>query len=453
MNEALSLFELTGRIKNAIGTQLSGAYWVRAEISEGRQNTNGHYYCRFIEKNRQGTDIASAAGIIWAGTFLMLRSRFERTTGQRFGAGIKVLVKVRINFHERYGLSLIVEDIDPSYTLGDMVRRRREIIARLTTDGVVEMNKRRILPRPLLRIAVITSETAAGYGDFCNHIQREGAAFNFNIKLFPAIMQGDRVESSIVEALNVIASESESWDAVAIIRGGGAVSDLNGFDTYPLAANVAQFPLPVITGIGHDRDETVLDLVAKVRCKTPTAVADFLIGQAGKELALLDEYADKLKTCTYNNLSEQRQRLGAIVSRMPLAFSRAVENERTRLRLITVNLPNAARRVCNEERTHCERLAMRLQMHLQSFIGSRRMQLEHQSERLRTAVSSLLSHNHQRLTSAERSIRMAGPERVFRLGFSLTTKNGKAITDASQLTRGDEIVTRFAQGEVKSRVE
>lgn len=187
MNAAVSLYELTCRIRNAISTQLPGSYWVRAEISEGRQNANGHFYCRFIEKNAAGTDIASAAGIIWAGTYVTLRARFERETGQRFGAGIKVLVRVRINFHERYGLSLLVEDIDPSYTLGDMVRRRKEIIDKLTAEGVVNLNKQLVLPRLLLRIAVITSETAAGFGDFCNHLAHGGHMFNIKIKLFPAI--------------------------------------------------------------------------------------------------------------------------------------------------------------------------------------------------------------------------------------------------------------------------
>ena len=258
MNAAVSLYELTCRIRNAISTQLPGSYWVRAEISEGRQNANGHFYCRFIEKNAAGTDIASAAGIIWAGTYVTLRARFERETGQRFGAGIKVLVRVRINFHERYGLSLLVEDIDPSYTLGDMVRRRKEIIDKLTAEGVVNLNKQLVLPRLLLRIAVITSETAAGFGDFCNHLAHGGHMFNIKIKLFPAIMQGDKVEQSVINALNAVLAESKDWDAVVIIRGGGAVSDLNGFDTYLLAANVAQFPLPVITNRSRPRCQRAL---------------------------------------------------------------------------------------------------------------------------------------------------------------------------------------------------
>lgn len=453
MNAAVSLYELTCRIRNAISTQLPGSYWVRAEISEGRQNANGHFYCRFIEKNAAGTDIASAAGIIWAGTYVSLRARFERETGQRFGAGIKVLVRVRINFHERYGLSLLVEDIDTSYTLGDMVRRRKEIIDKLTAEGVVNLNKQLVLPRLLLRIAVITSETAAGFGDFCNHLAHGGHMFNIKIKLFPAIMQGDKVEQSVINALNAVLAESKEWDAVVIIRGGGAVSDLNGFDTYLLAANVAQFPLPVITGIGHDRDETVLDLVANVRCKTPTAVADFLIERLSKELELLENCAATLKVCAQNKLNAQLQRMDSFVALIPLVFSRVIDKEKARYRILSERLPNAIQNVCRGERSRCERLVMRMEMNTKSMIANMQNRLLHVSERLQFVVPAVLSRQKQRLESCERGIRLAQPERVLKLGFSLTLKDGKAVTDASQLSSGDRIVTRLSNGEVTSRVE
>lgn len=453
MNAAVSLYELTCRIRNAISTQLPGSYWVRAEISEGRQNANGHFYCRFIEKNAAGTDIASAAGIIWAGTYVPLRARFERETGQRFGAGIKVLVRVRINFHERYGLSLLVEDIDPSYTLGDMVRRRKEIIDKLTAEGVVNLNKQLVLPRLLLRIAVITSETAAGFGDFCNHLAHGGHMFNIKIKLFPAIMQGDKVEQSVINALNAVLAESKDWDAVVIIRGGGAVSDLNGFDTYLLAANVAQFPLPVITGIGHDRDETVLDLVANVRCKTPTAVADFLIERLSKELELLENCAATLKVCAQNKLNAQLQRMDSFVALIPLVFSRVIDKEKARYRILSERLPNAIQNVCRGECSRCERLVMRMEMNTKSMIANMRNRLLHEAERLQFVVPAVLSRQKQRLESCERGIRLAQPERVLKLGFSLTLKDGKAVTDASQLSSGDRIVTRLSNGEVTSRVE
>lgn len=453
MNAAVSLYELTCRIRNAISTQLPGSYWVRAEISEGRQNANGHFYCRFIEKNAAGTDIASAAGIIWAGTYVTLRARFERETGQRFGAGIKVLVRVRINFHERYGLSLLVEDIDPSYTLGDMVRRRKEIIDKLTAEGVVNLNKQLVLPRLLLRIAVITSETAAGFGDFCNHLAHGGHMFNIKIKLFPAIMQGDKVEQSVINALNAVLAESKDWDAVVIIRGGGAVSDLNGFDTYLLAANVAQFPLPVITGIGHDRDETVLDLVANVRCKTPTAVADFLIERLSKELELLENSAATLKVCAQNKLNAQLQRMDSFVALIPLVFSRVIDKEKARYRILSERLPNAIQNVCRGERSRCERLVMRMEMNTKSMIANMQNRLLHVSERLQFVVPAVLSRQKQRLESCERGIRLAQPERVLKLGFSLTLKDGKAVTDASQLSPDDRIVTRLSNGEVTSRVE
>ena len=323
MSNAVSLYELTASIRLAIARALPQTYWVRAEISEGRRNINGHFYCKFIEKNAAGQDIASANGIIWAGTYNIIKARFERETGQALAAGIKVLVNVKVNFHERYGLSLVVNDIDPSYTLGDMVRRRKEILAQLAKDGVANMNKEIVLPRPLMRIAIITSETAAGYGDFMNHIKSNGYGFRFNIKLFPAIMQGDKVETSVITALNCIAAEAANWDAVAIIRGGGAVSDLNGFESYALASNIAQFVLPVITGIGHERDETVIDLVANTRCKTPTAVADFLVSCAMGETEMLSALSVRLQRAATQIVANQNKRFAYTASRIAPAFSNA----------------------------------------------------------------------------------------------------------------------------------
>lgn len=450
----ISLYELMCGIRNALHSKLPDSFWVRAEISEGRQNANnGHFYCRFIEKNKEGVTVASADGIIWAGTFLSLRFRFERETGREFGAGIKVLVRVRVKFHERYGLSLVVEEIDPSYTLGDMVRRRKEIMSQLTAEGVADLNKRLPLPRLLLRIAVITSETAAGYGDFCNHLAYGGAAFNFTTRLFPAIMQGDGTESSVINALNEISAESWHWDAVVIIRGGGAVSDLNGFDTYLLAANVAQFPLPVITGIGHDRDETVLDLVANTSCKTPTAAAGFLIERAAGEKDVIDKCADRLRNCAQNRLAAQKQRINSVMTLLPAVFLRTVDGGKARFRILSERLPNAVRNMCRDEHSRCERIAIRIEMNARNMAAGLQERMARLSERLRLAVPAMISRQRQRMESCERGIRLAQPERVLKLGFSLTLKNGRAVTDTAMLMPGDEITTRLSHGEVVSRVE
>ena len=279
--EALSLLELNTRIRGALSRAFPETCWVRAEMSDVRVNTSsGHCYLEFVEKNAQtGQLVAKVRGSIWAKTFRMLKPYFEMETGQMFASGLKVLVKVSVEFHELYGLSLTVLDIDPAYTLGDMVRKRMEIIRQLQEEGVFTLNKE--LPFPLLprRIAIITSPTAAGYEDFMNQLTRNKGGYPFYTKLFPALMQGERTEASVIAALDRIYQHQDLFDVVVIIRGGGATSDLNSFDSYLLAANCAQFPLPIITGIGHERDDTVVDLVAHTRMKTPTAVAEFLISR------------------------------------------------------------------------------------------------------------------------------------------------------------------------------
>ncbi len=450
---AISLYELAANIRLAITRALPYTYWVRAEISEGRQNVNGHYYCKFIEKNAAGQDIASANGIIWAGTYLALKARFERETGQTLAAGIKVLVNVKVNFHERYGLSLVVNDIDPSYTLGDMVRRRKEILAQLAKDGVAGMNKEIALPRPLMRIAVVTSETAAGYGDFCNHIKTNGAAFRFNIRLFPAIMQGDKVEASVIAALNRISAEADNWDAVAIIRGGGAVSDLNGFESYALASNIAQFVLPVITGIGHERDETVIDLVANTRCKTPTAVADFIVSRAQKELEAQDALSLRLQRAATQIVAAQNRRLASTAAHITPAFSNLCKVTRLCFDRLLLRIPRAVKDVCAREETRRQKLAVKMEMLATGATRQQSAEILRRTDRIRIAVAMMLQSQKTRISTAEKNIRLAGPERVFKLGFSLTTVGGKAIVDASRLKPGDVITTRFAKGKAVSRVE
>lgn len=267
--EALTLYELNGLVRGTLERTLQAEYWLQAELSEVREAYNGHCYLEFVQKSVNGRDlVAKARGVIWAGMYRLLKPMFERETGRTLSPGLKVLVKVGVTFHELYGYSLTVTDIDPAYTLGDMARLRREILARLEADGILNDNKELSLPLSANRIAVISSATAAGYGDFCNQLLRNDYRLRFTVRLFPAVMQGEHVESSVLAALDAVMARQDDWDAVVIIRGGGATSDLSGFDTYLLAAACAQFPLPVITGIGHERDDTVIDLVAHTRVKT-----------------------------------------------------------------------------------------------------------------------------------------------------------------------------------------
>ena len=291
---ALSLFELNSMVHAVLQHTLPDTYWLAAEVGEMRVASNGHCYLEFVQKDEVGgTLLAKARGHIWRQGYVNISAKFRRATGQDLRAGLKVLAEVEVSFHELYGYSLHVVDIDPTYTLGDLAAQRQAIIRQLEADGVINLNKEIPLPRLIRRVAVISSATAAGYGDFCRQLEQSG--YGFELQLFPAVMQGDGVEQSVIAALDRIAAEPGRWDVAVIIRGGGSSLDLHGFDTYLLAANVAQFPLPVLSGIGHERDDTLVDLVAHTRLKTPTAVAAFLVQHREDEAARLYQFAQRLQ--------------------------------------------------------------------------------------------------------------------------------------------------------------
>ena len=298
--DSLSLLELNSLVRRSLEQCLPDEYWIQTELSDVRSNTTGHCYLEFVQKDpRSNNLVAKARGMIWNNIYRLLKPYFEESTGQLFTSGIKVLVKVTVQFHELYGYSLTVLDIDPAYTLGDMARRRREILLQLEEEGVLTLNKELEMPVLPQRVAVISSATAAGYGDFCHQLQHNPGGFYFYTELFPALMQGNQVEESVLAALDRINARINEFDVVVIIRGGGATSDLSGFDTYLLAAACAQFPLPIITGIGHERDDTVLDSVAHTRVKTPTAAAELLIHQVTEVAEHLEELSVRLQQGAY----------------------------------------------------------------------------------------------------------------------------------------------------------
>ena len=335
----LSLVDLNLLVRKSIRSCLPDTYWVYAEISDVKVNYSGHCYLEFIQKSlKSDALIAKARGIIWNKTYDRLKASFEKSTGMSFTAGINVLVNVSVDFHELYGYSLTVLDIDPTYTLGDIARRRKEIINRLEQEGVLTLNKELILPELAQRIAVISSATAAGFGDFCNQLEHNTFGFRFFYRLFPAVMQGDKVESSIIEALNRINDERDEWDVVVIIRGGGATSDLSGFDTYELAANCAQFPLPIITGIGHERDDTVIDFVAHTRVKTPTATAEFLINHLHETAVRLEEFVLFFQKNVPMILAKEEEKLKQWQIRLPSKVQMCLQTETFRLERIVERL-------------------------------------------------------------------------------------------------------------------
>ena len=325
-------------VREAIEMQMPDEYWVEAELAECRER-GGHCYLELIEKEvTTNTPVAKASAKCWRQTWQMIQPYFERTTGQALRTGMKVLLKVYAQFHEAYGFSWIVTDIDPTYTLGDMARKRQEIIRQLKEEGVFDLQRELCIPRFAKRIAVISAAGAAGYGDFCRQLEDNEYGFKFEVTLFPAVMQGEQVESSVVAALNKIYPSISDFDVVVIIRGGGATSDLSGFDTLALAENVAQFPIPIITGIGHDRDESILDMVANTQVKTPTAAAALLIDNLRQVLERINEVQQRITMAINQRLANQKTRLSNLQTLIPVLSQRILSDARHRLELIELKL-------------------------------------------------------------------------------------------------------------------
>lgn len=449
--KTLSLFELNSMVNAMLRHTMPGVFWLAAEISELRVASNGHCYLEFVQKDEtSGSLVAKARGNIWRGNYIALSSHFERQTGQKLTAGIKVLVAVTVTFHELYGYSLNVTDIDPAYTLGDLARRRREIIRQLEEDGVTELNKELPLPRLIHNVAVISSATAAGYGDFCKQLRQSG--FSFQKKLFPATMQGKKVEETVIAALDKIAGETGKWDVVVIIRGGGATADLGGFDSYLLAANVAQFPLPVLTGIGHERDDTILDFVAHKKLKTPTAVAAFLIDSRVRESVLLDKLISRLSQAAGQQLQGWQCGLDALARRLGFSVKHSIATRRHVFDTIAQHYNLAATRYTSRQRERLLRTEAGINLLSRTFLQNQRNRLENLPLRLRHIVQAFFAHERLRLSEMARNMRLADPGRILALGFSITMKNGEPVTDATCLSRGDTLTTRFAKGETVSKV-
>ena len=392
--EHFSLRQLNLMVRDAIEIQLPDEYWVEAELSECRER-GGHCYMELIEKDEQtNTPIARASAKCWRQTWQMVQPHFEHVTGQPLHAGLKVLLRVYAQFHETFGFSWIVTDIDPTYTIGDMARRRQEIIRQLKEEGVFDLQRELHIPMFAQHIAVISAAGAAGYGDFVHQLEDNDYGFKFDVQLFPAIMQGEQVEQSIIAALNkiyeanaLVGSPTDRFDCVVIIRGGGATADLSGFDTLALAENVAQFPLPIITGIGHDRDESILDMVSNTRVKTPTAAAALLIDNLLQVLTRIDSAQQRLTTAISQRFANQKERLSSMQTIIPVLAQRILSNAKHRLEL--------------------------LELQLQGY----------------------------------------DPQLLLRRGYSITLHDGRAVRDPKQLKAGDEIETRVEHGSIISTVK
>lgn len=339
MEEKLTLLDLQEMIKRGIEGAIPGTVWVAAEIGEFNEHYSGHCYLDLIDYKEGGRGVAAKArGVIWSNVYRMLKPYFETTAGVKLGKGLNVLLKVQVSFSPVYGLSLNILDIDPSFTVGELELRRQKTIERLRGDGCMEMNPSLQLPALPRRIAVVSAETAAGYRDFMKQLHQNENGFKFRTELFAAQMQGDDAPASIISALERVAERSDEFDVAIIIRGGGAAMDLVCFDDYNLALNIAQFPLPVITGIGHDHDFHIADMVAHTWLKTPTAVADFFVGI----------------------FVEQEQYIMYLFQRISLTLSQKISTERQKLALLHNSMVQGAANLVSERRRMLDMLQLRI---------------------------------------------------------------------------------------------
>lgn len=405
---SISLSELTGQIQAVIRQNFSNTIWVRAEISELREN-GGHCYLELIEKESDSDHIiAKVRANIWSGTYRMLKPYFESSTGESFRAGMTVLVSVVVEFNGLYGFSLNIRDIDPVFTIGELAARRMEIIRQLEAEGIADMNKELSFPVLPQRLAIISSETAAGYGDFCDQLNANSRNYAFYPKLFPAIMQGMQAELSIIQALEKIYDHIDLFDVVVIIRGGGATTDLSCFDSYNLALNCAQFPLPIIAGIGHQRDVSILDMVAHTSVKTPTAAAEFLISNLVEAEDMINEFAHQLSNFA----------------------SKATKNEERILEMTRLRIKQAARTGFLKETNVLSTYLFKIKNYAQN-------RMVHESSRLNLIQTKIETHSPKFLTER---------------GYTITTMNGKRLTSTQEIKTGDKITTHLPDGNFNSKI-
>ena len=433
-NETLTLFELNNLVHEVIEASFDDSYWVVGELSDvSTPAFGGHFYGELVQKDEESDRIVARARITcWARNYNILRLRFQKECGEMLRKGLQVKLLVKVNFHEQYGFSLNVLDIDSTFTLGDLAKRRREILMQLEKDGILHDNQSLPLPRLLRRIAVVSSATAAGYGDFCNQLEQNDYGFHFDVKLFPAVMQGEQVSASIISALEeVLASPDHYFDLVVIIRGGGASSDLSDFDSYELAACIALYPLPVLTGIGHERDETVLDYVAHTRVKTPTAAAAFIIDHQAAEATLLDELYQRITRSAQERIRHEKQRLERQQAVLPLLFTNLIQGRQNRLAILLQRITSVAAQ-------RLEREPARLQLMHHRLLTSSGQRIEREQHRLQLMK--------QRLDSLD-------PRLLLKRGYSITTCGGKLVRGIDTLVKGDVLTTYTEHGTINSIVD
>lgn len=451
--QGISLHQLNKQIK----LQLQGAFpnqmWIIAEISELRENRTGHCYLELIEKDESSDQIiAKARATIWAYTYRMIKPFFQTTTGQDLKPGIKVLIKVSVEYQELYGLSLNIKDIDPSYTLGDIARRRNEILKKLDNEGVLDMNKELEMPVLPKTIAIISSPTAAGYEDFTHQLETNSQEFAFHCKLFPAIMQGAQAEASIIDALDRIYQYEDIFDIVVIIRGGGSHSDLNCFDSYWLAYHITQFPIPVIAGIGHERDQTIVDIVSHTRVKTPTAAAEYIIDCFSQFKNYTHDLEEKFFTGVDDIIYSAKENLSNLSRQFSPWVQGVIQSHKSSLSLLEQQLITQSHKYISGQTNILNQIRSTLNYTLSNRIAREQTNLERIELQHKNACRALINNNYHKLQLFSQTIKYVNPQNILKKGYSLTLMNGKIVKDISQLDINNIIETQLANGKVLSKV-
>ena len=448
-----TLSELQHEIKESISEQFPFAVWIVAEINTLTRHKSGHCYMELVQKSKTSNSIiAQARATVWANKFSFISAYFESETDSVLAAGMNVMLQVTITYHEVYGLSLNVIGINPTYTIGDMERAKKEIIARLINEGIFDMNKTQSFPAVVQNIAVISSSTAAGYGDFVNHLETNTYGYHINITLFEAAMQGEQTETSILDALNRIGEEYENYDAVAIIRGGGSKNDLSWFDNYNIAYMVTQFPLPVISGIGHERDESIVDMVAHTRMKTPTAVANFIIDYNAQFEEQVDSTSSEIfdiakdflmsSEMYINNMTMSIMKIRTLLSKHTERCDRIMSEIRTGLNVHMKEEEMKLNMIGNKLETSPKRLISEHESHLNGI-----------KELISRTTKHRIEKANEKLGFLEHRLTLNDPRTILKRGYSITRINGKVVTNDLETNDGDIMETLLYDGMVTSVVK
>lgn len=421
----ITLQEFNNRIKRLLADPSVMNCWVVAETTDVR--INQHCYLQLLEKNpKTGATVAKIKAIIWGNQFRFLNARFKQVTGRDIGNDMKIMVCLSVNYSPQYGLTVVINDINPEFTLGDMERQRQEILNRLTQEGIIGQNKTVPVPPVLQRIAIVSAAGAAGYGDFMKQLTDNKYGVCFYPCLFQATMQGVKTVPTVLAALDKVEQNQHLFDCVVIIRGGGGTEELNSFDNYDLARRVATFPLPVIVGIGHERDITVLDYVAGIRVKTPTAAAEHIILQAANALAHIGDLSNQVVSIARDYIARAKEQLSYYAGNLPIMAQRIIDTNTLRLQNFIQNIP----------------------LHVQRRIESENAQLARQKDAIKNAVAQVKMKETMRLEALGDKIELLSPRKVMARGYTLTTCEGKIMTDAAQLETGKLVTIHFRDGKV-----